>query len=166
MGAVLRSFMQLPAKKRRAVELKHIGRTHREIAETISAEFGKKCSLSAVDHWFMNGNELQFALAEYGEDMANESLKQAKNLIRVFAAEGIVTLRELAQPGHKENTRVRAAQALASPLIAAIARDLPDAASNETMKVSKELQAIIDDEMKTISAGVRARQLESEAAHV
>jgi hypothetical protein len=150
-GATTDSFRQLDARRQHAIELKHLGRTHLDIARILSVKFDKPCSKSWVDKAFKRGGSLQSALQAYREALADAALQEARALIPTYAARAAAVLDELSQPGHEAKIRVAAARTLASSLIGAINRDLAD------MPKSSPTQEAINAEIEQIARSYTLR---------
>jgi hypothetical protein len=114
---VLRSFAQLSARYQQAVVLKAQGQHHEAIASALTAEFGGSCSRNTVNQWFAAGGLLEQAYMEYSAQLADQALKEAKQIARRFSKTAIAIMVELMGPTHEPTVRLNAAKALANKYV-------------------------------------------------
>lgn len=87
------SFSSIKAYERRAVILRGQGQPYEVIKEHINAEFALNYKEPTVREWFIAGGKLEQAYHEYNTAMAEQSLKEAKQVLlraQRAAATGIV----------------------------------------------------------------------------
>lgn len=78
----------------RAIELRYEGKTHAEISEVLTNEFGKKHKLDKIMHWFAHGGRLELAYLDFAKkenerrrQLVMEQMKQVLELIPQKALE-------------------------------------------------------------------------------
>lgn len=115
--ATFRSFAQLSGPQQYAVNLKARGVMHKEIASRLGVEYGIACSHNTVNQWFAAGGNLEQALNEYLERIADESLKEAKTLVKLATKPAIETIVYIMRHSPSDLARLRAAQIILNKYI-------------------------------------------------
>lgn len=115
--SAVRQFSSLTAPDRRSVEMKVNGNSTKQISAMLQQEFDITRTDRSVREWFAPGGRLEQPYLEVCERLAQESVRDAKLLIRRGARTAAAKLIELVANG-SETTQLRAAQSLAAKYLA------------------------------------------------
>lgn len=113
----LPSFSTIKGHERRAVILKAEGKTIDQITAHINNEFALDYSAATVKEWFFAGGRLEQAYSEYNEAMAEQSLKEGRQLIKKATRSAAAVLIRQLGPSFDPNIQQSAAKALLNKFV-------------------------------------------------
>lgn len=109
-------FSALKGYQRRAVILRYEGKTYAQITANINDEFATTYAERSVADWFVAGGQLEVAYHEFMDAMAAQSLKEARQNIKLGSRAAATTLIAKLKSGD-EAIQVRAALGLLNKFI-------------------------------------------------
>lgn len=102
-------FAQLSGPHRLMVLLKAFNVHYNDIAAIVEQEYGRKYSRYTINQYFAVGGHLEQAYADVREQLANECLREARQLAKLYLLEALKTLEELMDPSKPPKIRMAAA---------------------------------------------------------
>lgn len=116
-AAEVPGFHALKGYERRAVILRYEGKTYNQIANNVNDEFATTYAERTVGDWFMAGGRLEQAYHELMDAMAAQSLKEARQTIKLASRLAAGALVDQLRSANEPQIRQGAAKALLNKYI-------------------------------------------------
>lgn len=113
----LSRFTTLPVLDQQVIVWRAEGHSYKQIAAGLLNEFGAKKSEETIRTWFAPGGRLEQAYLDYNQELADASVKRAKQLAQRLSENAIATLGDLMKETQDGTVRLGAAKALANKYI-------------------------------------------------